>query len=382
MKILLVSNCSFNENQGSGYAISHYYLHGLRKLGVQVDAYEPDQYESFRFLRPYANSYRQALGMLLLVIRKFLFKKYDVVVFYGAESFAGIWFLQKVLKTKTLVVHHSNGIENHSMDVIKEMFEFATVDNKPPKWYQFDRYNLFLKSFKYCDVLITNGFYDKEYAEVKLLRPSNKVYSIDLGIDKIFLGQDFDFEKQKIVIYCGTWIARKGIDIIQHDMSLFLETHPEYKFYIVGCGDTFKKEEHFSSSVLDRVVVCPFLKDKQELKKLYQQSEIVLFPSYYDSFGLVLAEAMACSCVPVCNATGYAFGLKHLEEAFQMAENKKGELSKALNVLLEDSDLRKKIAKGAYQRVQNLDWDIQVNNLAQVLQKEVENKSKSCESFS
>lgn len=369
MKILLISNCAFNINQGSGYGIINFYFKGLRAQGVIVEAFEPDQYESFKFIRPYANSYRQALGMMLLALSKVIFRKYDVIVCYGAESFAAVWMLKKLFG-KIPVIIHSNGIENHSIDALKEQFGFSTIDNAPPKWYQIDRYKMFLSAFQNADFVITNGSFDTDYLLKNKIKPGSKVKGIEYGLDNEFLSLPEVIKKEKIITYCGTWIARKGVDILQHDINLFLAEHQDFQFYIIGCGKDFKKEDYFNPSVTERIKVFPFISDKNELMSFYLKTMFFVFPSYYDSFGLVLSEAMACGCTAITTNTGFAYSLNHLENCFKI-EKTKNSLLNALKELVVNENLNLKIAGNGKKYVQQLSWPTRIQTLKKLIEEQI-----------
>ncbi len=54
-----------------------------------------------------------------------------------------------------------------------------------------------------------------------------------------------------------------------------------------------------------QAVVLPGLIDHEDMPAMYSSARALLFPSYYESFGIPLVEAMACGC-PVITSTAPA----------------------------------------------------------------------------
>src|SRR5438128_1745278 len=110
LRILTFSNCQPLASEGSGQ-IALAYTKGLRSAGHVVDFMVPDDYEILQWLRPRANSHRQALGMWISASRKLRRNEYDIVEFYGGEAWLAISCLAKRQNRRFLLVQHSNGPE-------------------------------------------------------------------------------------------------------------------------------------------------------------------------------------------------------------------------------------------------------------------------------
>ncbi len=122
-----------------------------------------------------------------------------------------------------------------------------------------------------------------------------------LGID----ANDF------VLLHVGALNARKGL--FQSFRTLgFLKDHgfDNVKLLAVGQGDQkilrrLSKEQN----VEDRVILAPHSKD---IRNYYWASDCFFFPTYYEPFGLVILEAMACG-LPVV-ASDLAGGSELIEE--------------------------------------------------------------------
>jgi glycosyltransferase involved in cell wall biosynthesis len=135
--------------------------------------------------------------------------------------------------------------------------------------------------------------------------PINKIKQIHLGVNiEIFTPRTF-YNTVGIfrIIFTGTLFARKGIQLILDALTQL--NIPDIELLVVGAT-------HGNSNVL-HATTYPFkirhipYASHAELNNIYKTADIFILPSYLDSFGMVVTEAMATG-MPVivsCN-TGAA----------------------------------------------------------------------------
>ncbi|MFB2981701.1 glycosyltransferase family 4 protein [Microseira sp. BLCC-F43] len=362
MKILSISNCPLIEYQGSGYIILNF-CRGLRDRGHEVDLFGPESYEPFEFLKGRATSYRQAVGILFLTLGQLTKKKYDLVEFYGGESWLTALVLSKIYQRNFLMVSHSNGLETRLYKTLVAASKTGAMTSPFTKWYQFDQTALFKSAFTQVDALVTLSEDELKYALTLEYMDRYHAIFVENGLREDYLNLNVEFERQPVIGYCGTWIERKGINLIKSDISQVLAEFPKCKFKLIGVGYNFKKEEHFPREVCSQIEVIPLVENKQKLRSIYQSISIFILPSFYESFGIVTAEAMACGCAVVVSKIGFGASLKHRQEAIVMEKLTSPTLYQGVKDLLQDQTLRLRIAKAGYQRVQNLRWDLAVEVL-------------------
>ncbi|MEA5626095.1 glycosyltransferase family 4 protein [Nostoc sp. UHCC 0251] len=362
MKILTISNCPLIESQGSGYIIVNF-TRGLQQLGHEVDVFGPEAYEPFQFLGGRAKSYRQALGMLFFCLRQIKKKRYDIIEFYGAEAWLTISVLHQLKNRSYLMISHSNGLETNVYEVISNYGKVLNYNAVVRKWYQLNQSALFSQAFTKVDGIITVSQYESNYALKNKYQSSLNIITIENSLLDNYLKINISFKRKPIIAYCGTWLTRKGIQIIKNDISKILTDFSNSRFKLIGVGNNFKKEENFPIEICNRIEVIPFVDNKDILKQIYQTVSILIMPSIYESFGLVSAEAMACGCALVANKTGFAASLKHREEAMLIDEPLSPYLYEAVKELLLNESLRMKIAQMGYERVQTLRWDLAIDKL-------------------
>lgn len=163
MKVLTISNCPLVELQGSGYVIVNF-SRSLRTRGHEVDLFGPESYEPLQFLKGRATSYRQALGMLFFTLRKIAKKQYDVVEFYGGESWLIASVLKRIQNRNFLLVSHSNGLETRYYEALVKYSKTGYINHPFSKWYQFNQSQLFVNAFTQVDAIVTVSQDEQKYA--------------------------------------------------------------------------------------------------------------------------------------------------------------------------------------------------------------------------
>ena len=362
MKILSISNCSLVESQGSGYVILNF-CRGLRDHHHEVDLFGPESYEPLQFLQGRATSYRQAVGMLFFTLRQSTKKNYDIVEFYGGESWITASILSKITSRKFLLVSHSNGLETRYYETLIKSSQTGLIESPFKKWYQLDQTSFFKNAFTQVDGIVTVSEDEAQYALACQYQDDAHVVGINNSLPEDYIGLSVEFERKPVIGYCGSWIQRKGIQLIQSDITQILNEFPECTFKLIGVGANFHKEDYFPTSISAQIKVIPFVENKQYLQRIYQSLSILIVPSIYESFGLVTAEAMACGCAVVVSKIGWGAALENHKEALIIENLISPGLYQAVKELLLDEPLRIKIAQAGYQRVQNLRWSTAVDKL-------------------
>jgi glycosyltransferase involved in cell wall biosynthesis len=354
MRFLILSNCPLIASQGSGYVIINV-AQELRKRGHSVDLVGPEVLDFFSFLRK-GKCLRLALGMLWYVLKKVFFSRncYDVVQFCGGEAWLATACL-KFLNVSALIIQYSNGIEPHHTDQLKRHTGYATLDGAKPKWYQGLWRPPVGWSFQQCDGLVLVSEFDADYAKQQHYQSSDKILVLPNAIDD-WLNLKPNFQRERQLGYVGRWAVTKGEHLLLPAVIKLLNSYPDYRFFFIGVGEDFDKKKYFPPALLERIDVVPFVENKEVLMRHYKKLAALLVPSLYESFGLVIAEALACGCPVVANPVGFATMLKEDEEVILMKEWTVEGLFVACQRLIEDEGLRQVVAQRGYERVQSLRW--------------------------
>ncbi len=105
--------------------------------------------------------------------------------------------------------------------------------------------------------------------------------------------------RSDVVLYVGRFAALKGIDRLIGALARLRQQFPELRLLVIG-GDGAKAE---STCALERLAAEHGVSDKvtfvgrvdqAELPPYYNAADLLALPSHYESFGLVVLEALAC----------------------------------------------------------------------------------------
>ncbi|WP_345244854.1 glycosyltransferase family 4 protein [Nibrella saemangeumensis] len=115
-----------------------------------------------------------------------------------------------------------------------------------------------------------------------------RIYELNLGVNLELFRPAVPRKSRFTALYVGTIHYLKGIDkLLAAWQTLKL---PDAELIIVGpVGDAGSLLKQYSGSF----TYLPFL-HHDELVKYYQHADVFVFPSYLDSWGQVVLEAMAC----------------------------------------------------------------------------------------
>ncbi len=197
--------------------------------------------------------------------------------------------------------------------------------------------------------VVYNGI-DVDKYDPKRLAPeeSHKVRQ-DLSID----------DNEYMILFVGRLSWVKGADTLVHAMPEVLKGVPNAKLVIVGVGDQQELLKHDVEKLglQGKVVLKYEFLPEGEKMKYYAASDICVFPSKYEPFGIVCTEAMALGKPVIVGARGVS-GFR--EQVVSDGPNQCGfhidpydshDIAKFIITLLEDEELRRKCGENARKRV-------------------------------
>lgn len=163
-------------------------------------------------------------------------------------------------------------------------------------------------------------------------------------------------EKKNKIISVGRLTSEKGHQYLLKAFSLIKNV--DWELSIVGDGNERDSLEKLSQKLQidDRIIFHGHMKD---FSKLMYESKIFVLPSLKEGFPNALIEAMS---VPLpCITTNFFEGENEIinqgVNGFVISPGSVEELAEALNLLINDSDLREKIAINAFKVRENYNFD-------------------------
>jgi UDP-glucose:(heptosyl)LPS alpha-1,3-glucosyltransferase len=203
--------------------------------------------------------------------------------------------------------------------------------------------------------------------------PENKVFVLHNGVDTEKFYPLNDQEKSelrkrlnipedaKVMIFVGGDPLQKGFGRILHALKK-LEEASGRNYVLLAIG--FKPSPDIVNLSSGLNVRFMGIVPEAKLINFYQTSDLLLLPSYFDTFSLVVLEAMACGAVPmVTPVVGASEIIIHGKNGFIVTDE--SDLAKTL-LELNEFDLEK-LQKEAIATARDHSW----TNIAKGLQREV-----------
>lgn len=357
MKVLSVTNCPLDPVLGSGKAVLRY-TEGLRRRGHDVKVYEPADFEKPRTFSC-APQYRQALGAWQVLRKVISQNRFDLVEFYGAEFGLLAESLSRRM-TRPLLVQHTNGFELLAMEQERRYPGKMGIKERVNRWVVT---RLGWKTFKHTDAFVCMCEADREHAVRLGLYHREATAVVRHGIDEVYRDRPYVERKEQRVACMGSWIPRKGIDRLVAVCTMLLERFGDLTLHLYGTGAESRDVlSCFHEGVRDRVFVYPRLRDREVADGL-TRAKVFFFPSRYEGFGLAITEAMACSCAVVITPTGFGGDVRNQEEAMVCDYDDVRGMFKAIALLLEDDDVRDRIARTGWKLAQQMTWEAAAREL-------------------
>ena len=362
MKILTLSSCPLDPMLGSGKTRLRW-SQGLRALGHDVQVFEPRAFEWLHGLNR-AVRFKQALGALGLVRARLRDNEYDLVEFFGGEFGLATKWLSRAQR-RPLIVAHTDGLELLASEREREYAGRArTAAGRLGVWYRRQTHErLSRAAFAFADAFVTGCELDRQRALELELFPADRTAVIAPGLDDEYLRVPLARQREARVAFTGTWTPRKGVKHVVGVMNVVLRQHPGLRLDLYGtAGRADAILNQFDPSVGERITVRGRVSNR-DLADGLSRAAVFFFPTQYEGFGMALAEAMACGCAPVTTRTGFGAELRQGEEAFVCGFDDSEAMRRAIVALLDDANLRSRLAEAARRRVRALSWRTQIGTL-------------------
>jgi glycosyltransferase involved in cell wall biosynthesis len=206
---------------------------------------------------------------------------------------------------------------------------------------------------------------DKDYLKKKGVNPE-KVKVISGGVDYSYVARIRPLEnKQYDGCFVGRFHDQKGLPDLIEIWDEVCKVRKDARLAIVGWGPkemvSFLRKRLESKSLKDRVDLLGFL-DGVDKYRVMKASKLFVFPSNYESWGIVACEAMACG-LPVVS-----YDLELFREIFPrgMKRVPLGNVKSFADMilkLLNDVDLYQQVKKDAFKIAARYDWERVVDSI-------------------
>ncbi len=393
MRIMMISDhadplASAGAKEVGGQNIYVFYLANfLSKLGLSVDVYTRwdrrnkkqivEVNSKFRVIRikagpkhymprdNFINVIDEFSTNVLKIIER---EKLEYNVIHSNYWFSGLIGLNIRKRIKIPQVHVYHSIGQIRFDTLKsfkmQKSDYEFFQNRIKEEARIAR--------EVTTVIATSPVEEKIIEELFKISPQ-KIKMISEGVDtKIFHPIKSTVARKKIglkngekvLLYVGRIEWRKGIATLLFAMRDVLAKFPSVKLMVVGGGKTkaSQKLDEAERNRLKRIVHQLRLDDyvqfvgavgQDNLANYYSSAEVAVVPSYYEPFGIVPLEAMACGTPVVASKTG---GLKYTVKdkitGFLAEPRTPAALAEKINLAL--SQGKKEFSENCLARIQDL----------------------------
>lgn len=179
--------------------------------------------------------------------------------------------------------------------------------------YEFDRLHLkgilkqipmnwLIKTFNLCDKCFTVNETIKDIFSkyginnIQTIIPNatDLTSSTSIKEDKKYINDKYNLkEDDNVLLFVGRISIVKNITFIFDSLRVLKDSYTNFKVLFVG---PFEDRKVFYNKIKqlhleDHIIYCGKIYDRDLLKKIYVRADLLLLPSYYDTFSLVKIEA-------------------------------------------------------------------------------------------
>jgi D-inositol-3-phosphate glycosyltransferase len=212
--------------------------------------------------------------------------------------------------------------------------------------------------------------YKADSRKVTVIPPgvdTSHFYPIPADEARQFIGLASD---ARMILFVGRIEPLKGVaTLIQAVACLRLKDLKEPVHLAVIGGDPEAGADDISEEMIRLQKLCDDLtvgkmvvflgkRGQDTLPYYYSAAEVVVMPSYYESFGMVALEAMACGTPVIASQVGgLAFLVQDGVTGYTVPTEDHIALCERLTSLLGDETLRRKMGNNAVENAQNYIWE-------------------------
>ena len=201
----------------------------------------------------------------------------------------------------------------------------------------------------------------------------DRIRVIPCGVDvELFRPMDqqaakaqLDLDPSPLLLYVGRLRPIKGLETLLEAVPLIRARRGAAPTLFVIGGDADEPENGHLAHLRERAAALGFdgavrflgAQTQERLRLYYAAAEMTVMPSYYESFGMVALEAMACGNPVIASRVG---GLTTTVQdgvtGYLVPEGDPGILADRISTILGDAGLRRRLAQEAVRRAAQYQW--------------------------
>jgi glycosyltransferase involved in cell wall biosynthesis len=160
-------------------------------------------------------------------------------------------------------------------------------------------------------------------------------------------------------LFVGTLEPRKNLEGVLHALEILKRERSEVPQLVVVGGVGWRHDalsEKLAARVRDGSAIALGYVSDDQLPAIYSSARALVFPSFYEGFGLPPLEAMAAGCPVISSQAG---GLAEVvsDDALIVEPENPASIAEAMRRVLDDEGLRKDLIRRGRDRARDFSWD-------------------------
>lgn len=317
-------------------------------------------------------------------------KKIDAAAFSFNNKISAIFSLNSILKSGNFDIIHSH-LSSDLWSVVPAMklsgSKAKLVLTKAMESGVSKKDFFHRQLYKHVDAVIAISKYIETNIKSTLPVPDSKITVINDAVNtNIFNPILFDCKKTKaqfgiedeiVISLIGRITWGKGHEDLINAVEIIKAQIPKQKLKVLIAGSAEADEAKYKNKIKNLVKqknltdVITFLGYCTNVAEILSATDILVFPSHTESFGIAVLEAMAMG-IPVIasNYGGVLDSVEHEKTGVLFERKNPAALAEAMMRLAKDSDLRKKLGQEGQLRVeQNFNLDLHIKKTEMLYEK-------------
>ena len=234
---------------------------------------------------------------------------------------------------------------------------------------------------RFSDAFITNSHSGKSYLvqflkakkELVFVRPYGVPDKKYLSLKKVNVKTLLRGTKRPIFLYVGLLIERKGLKFLLHALAALKRGGCDnYTLVVVGDGPQREELEVIvRQEGMEKQVKWMGWVDYNSLGYFFNSSDVFVFPTFEDTWGLVVLEAMSFAKPVVCSELAGAMEMVKKGEngfTFNPARDKPEELSEIIRKFIDDPNLIQRMGEKSKKIASSHTPEIVANDLKYIIE--------------
>lgn len=168
----------------------------------------------------------------------------------------------------------------------------------------------------------------------------------------------------KFILFVGERHIYKNFIFFVRSIESILKENSNLFVFCVGRDFSADESQLLFNLGIKHQFISRYCND-EELASLYKKAIALIFPSYYEGFGIPIIEAFQAGC-PVILSNSSCFPEIAQDAALYFNPKNINEIKAAIEIILSDESLRNKLVEKGYSRVKTFSWEISAKRTADI----------------